>query len=48
MKSWMVDIAKEILVSRQDSHVTAYMIEIQRRMDQACKSDKSHTSCLSE
>lgn len=48
MKSWMIDIAKEILLEKQEAHITAYMIDLQRRADLAFKNDDSHTRCLSE
>lgn len=48
MKSWMIDIAKEILLEKQEAHVTAYMIDLQRRVDEAFKNDDSHIKSLSE
>ena len=48
MKSWMVDIAKEILIEKQDAHIIAYMIDLQRRADEAFKNDDSHTRSLSK
>lgn len=47
MKSWMIDIAKEILVEKQEAHITAYKIHIQDRLDKAFQSDTSHTTNLS-
>ena len=48
MKSWMIDVAKEIILEKQEAHITAYKVHtLQNRLDAAFQSDTSHTTNLS-
>ncbi len=49
MRSLIAKLSKEILLEKQEAHITSYRInQLQHRLDQAFKNDQSHTRRLAE